>query len=424
MPVVTLHRPLYALCRLALPLAALGLAACASEAPRPLPTRLNDVPLSTAMAVPGAAPQVWNESFGPGVGELGLRFASNAPLESAAPLLSTGLNFAGLARRLQYSAGYQFSPGDLLNPDAAQQWRSDALPQSVGTQTLHQQLRLQIDTLAGAPLTVGARSTQQDALLFEGSSESQQQAMDLSWAPSFASMRLNWTPEGAPVDARQALQCDRSGQLSVPLAGLLGSDAGDRHLAVDARARQCRVSGDDATLARLTANTWSTGLRWGGARRETALRLQSVTPGVDANVVASDRPLTAGSAYELRVSQSRALGDWQARAGVAYRRPPQALRVLAAPPEASPWATSAELSRRVHDLTVAASWQRGDLYWFLPDISEPADTFALALNFAPWAGVVPGAYTPTMAMSYSWVRADGAGDDEQTVNWNLSFPWR
>ena len=165
MPVVTLHRPLYALCRLALPLAALGLAACASEAPRPLPTRLNDVPLSTAMAVPGAAPQVWNESFGPGVGELGLRFASNAPLESAAPLLSTGLNFAGLARRLQYSAGYQFSPGDLLNPDAAQQWRSDALPQSVGTQTLHQQLRLQIDTLAGAPLTVGARSTQQDALL-------------------------------------------------------------------------------------------------------------------------------------------------------------------------------------------------------------------------------------------------------------------
>jgi hypothetical protein len=407
--------------------AALGLAACAGQ-PAQAPALPPTIVATPAVAVPAAAP-LWSERYGVPVGDIALRVGGSTPLEGAAPLLNSGVSFAGLDQRLQYSAGYQVDPGDLLNPNTASQWRADALPQSVSSQTINQQLKLKlVDAMAGAPVYVGAQYQQQESLRVNGSSESAQQAMDVNWAPGFAAVHLNWMPEGAPIDTLQALQCDRSGQVSVPLATLLGDSTGGRYVALDARARACRVSGDDPALALLTANTWSTGLRWGRATRETALRLQSVTPGVNTGVIASDRPLTAGSGYELRLSQQRALGDWQAKAGVAYRRPPEAERSLASEAESahSPWATSAELRRQLAAMSIAASWQRGDAYWFLPDIRQQADTFALSVNFAPWSTALLGSYTPTMAMSYNWVRADSGNtrDDDQAVNWNVSFPWR
>ncbi|WP_028081662.1 hypothetical protein [Solimonas soli] len=406
--------------RAAAALAALALAACAS---RPLAP----APADAAAGAPPAvlAPALWNENFDAGLGELGLRLGGSAPLEGAMPLFDSDLSFAGLERRLQYSAGYEVDPGDLLNPDAASRWRADTLPQTVSSQTVSQRLQLKLDELAGAPLTVGAQYRQQEALQVAGTTASAQQAMDLRWAPSFAAVHLNWMPEGAPVDTTQALRCDRSGQISVPLTAQ--GDAPGRYVSVDARTRLCRVAaGDDPALAELTANTWSTGLRWGRASRETALRLQSVTPGPGANVIESDRPLTAGSGYELRLSQQRQLGDWQAKAGLAWRRPPEALHPAFELPEASPWATSAELQRRLGAANVAASWQRGDAYWFLPNVRAPADTFALSVDFSPWAVDGLGRYTPTMAMSYSWMRSDNQSvrDDQQSLNWNLSFPWR
>ncbi|MGH8446482.1 MAG: hypothetical protein ACREVL_14515 [Solimonas sp.] len=393
-------------------------------------------PVSPVAAAP-IAPQGWSESYGAGVGQVGVHFAGNAPLESSAPLLNSGVSFAGLDQRLQYSAGYQISPGDLLNPAAVNNWRANALPQSVGSQTVNQQVKVQSDPVYGAPLTVGARYQQQASLLVNGESETAQQAMDLGWAPDFAAFQLNWTPEGAPVDAMQALQCDISGQVRVPLTMLSSGTAGGRFIALDAGTRACKVVGDDAALGLLSANTWSTAVRWGKPSRETALRLQSVTPGPGAGVVESERPMTVGSGYELKVSQKRSLGDWQANAGVAYRRPPEAERAanplagdyaggIGGGPASSPWAANAELTRRLAMLSVAATWRRGDPYWFLPEVRQAADTFGVAVDLSPWAATLWNSYTPTLAMSYNWTRAEAGStrDDEQSINWNIAFPWR
>jgi hypothetical protein len=416
---------------LAVPASCALLAACASVPAQP-PASAASAPVAPVAAAPIAS-QSWSESYGAGVGQVGVHFAGNTPLASSAPLLNSGVSFAGLDQRLQYSAGYQISPGDLLNPAAANNWRANALPQSVGSQTVNQQVKVQSDPVYGAPLTVGAHYQQQASLLVNGESETAQQAMDLGWAPDFAAFHLNWTPEGAPVDAMQALQCDVSGQVRVPLTALASSTAGGRFVALDAGTRACKVVGDDPALGPLSANTWSTAVRWGKPSRETALRLQSVTPGPGAGVVESERPMTVGSGYELKVSQKRSLGDWQANAGVAYRRAPEAERAASATGNdyvgglaSSPWAANAELTRRLAMLSVAATWRRGDPYWFLPDVRQAADTFGVAVDLSPWAATLWNSYTPTLAMSYNWTRAEAGStrDGDQSINWNIAFPWR
>lgn len=397
--------------------AALLLAACASVPP----------PAAPAAATPAAAR--WRGGYDAGVGDVDLQLGGTAPLEGSGPLLSSGFSFAGLAQRVGYRAGYEVEPGDVLDPAAASTWRAGALPQSLGRQTLEQQLRLRLDPLYGAPVTVGAQYRQQEALLLEGQRATAQQSVDLAWAPAFAAFRLNWTPEGAPADSGQALQCEVSGQLQLPIAAPGGAGRDARRLAVDARTRACRVLAAEATpaAASLGARTWSTGLRWGGTAQETALRLQSVTPQAGAALLA-ERPPIAGSGYELRLSEQRALGDWQASGGLAYRRAPEA--VGDAPGENSPWAANARLTRRLSNVAVAASWTRGDPYWFLPDLRQAADNFALSLDFSPWANSLWHGYAPTMAVSYSWLRADAGNtvgngrDADQSINWNLAFPWR
>jgi len=392
---------------------ALALTACAG---RPA------APERAASPAYGDSPVLWSGDFDAEILEVGLHLGGSAPLESAAPIFDSGLRFAGLERRVHYSAGYQLAPGELLDPEAAQRWRGNALPQTVGSQILRQRLQVELDELFGAPLTLGAEHQQQDALLLVGARESTRQVMDLRWTPAFAVVHLNWQPSGGPVDSTQALQCDRSGLISVPLAA--PEEARGRSLSIDARTRFCRVAAAQPGLAQLTANTWSTGVRWGRSNRETAVHVQGVTPGPGANVIRSDRPLTSGSGYELSLTQLRQLGDWQAKAGLAWRRPPEAQRRYLEL-QRSPWATSAELQRRLGAASVAASWRRGDIYWFLPSASAPADIFALSVDFAPWAIEVLGRYTPSMAMSYSWVRSDDAlREDQQSLNWNLSFPWR
>lgn len=393
-------------------------------------TRVN-APAASSGAPPLASDNThsgWIGQYAAGLGDVALHLGGNAPLDSDGPLLSSGFSFAGLDQRLSYSAGYRIEPGDFLTPGAASTWRADALPQSVGSRVVSQQVGVRLLPLYGAPVLVGAQYRQQAALLINGETQIDQQSVDVNWSPAFVALHLNWTPEGAPTDATQALQCDASGKLRVPVT----ASAAHRELAFDAGTRTCHVVGDSAALDALTANTWSTGMQWGQAAQQTSLQLQSVTPGAGANVVASEHPLTAGSGYALQLAQQRAFGDWQANGGVIWRRPPEALRSdVAGPGQHSPWAANAQLSRRLSKVSVAASWQRGDPYWFLPDVRQSSDNFALTVDFSPWASTIwRGSYAPTMALSYNWLRAEdgntvGNGrSEDQAINWNLRFPWR
>lgn len=352
-----------------------------------------------------------------------LHVDGNAALFGGSSYLNSGLSIAGLDNRLSYRAGYELQPGALM-PSAAQSW-SPALPQTVGSQTLSQQLNLDLTSLYGAPVLVGARYRQQEALLLNGETQLGQQSMNLSWAPAFAALALDWTPEGAGIDPAQALQCDVSGQLRVPLAQWVG---GLRALSIDAGTRACRVVGSDERLAMLTANTWAAGMNWGRPALQTSLRVQGVSASGTA-VSADGLSRTAeapGTGYEVKLSQSRVLGDWNAVAGVAWRLAPEVPHGGPAEVAGSPWAASAELSRRLAQASIAASWKRGDPYWFLPDINETADRFAVTVDFSPWAARQWNTYRPTLAMSYNWARYDAAasGGNDQSINWNVSIPWQ
>lgn len=333
------------------------------------------------------------------------------------PLFSSGLSLAGLGQSLQYSAGYEVKPGDVW---AAQDNRP---PQSYGSQNLHQHLQLRLPAVYGAPLLIGAETQQQESFLLNGEAQQMKQTMDLQWAPGFAALRLVWMPEGAAIDQTQALRCDVAGQVSIPLL-----EAGTRRsAALDAGARSCAVVADAVQPSVLSAQTWSAGFRWGAPRRETSVRVLGVaadTPTVgrtDGTARAA-----ADTAYEVRLAQQRELGDWQARADVAWRRAPTATETELRAMQASPWAASAELSRRLAQMRVAASWKRGDPYWFLSEVQQAADRFALTLDLSSWASSLGYLRVPSLAMSYQWSRL-GNGDslqDDQSINWNVSFPWR
>ncbi|NKF22152.1 hypothetical protein [Solimonas marina] len=378
-------------------------------------------------AVRTSASDNWSSDYEGGLGDLALRLGGHTPMEAGGPIVSSGLSFAALDKRLSYSAGYRVDPGDFLTPSAVDSWRSDAMPSSVGSQVLSQQANLKLDPIYGAPIMLGARYRQQDALLINGNSQTDEQALDLNWAPKFVALHLSWAPAGAPVDTMQALQCGVSGQVRVPVNAFLGGQRRGRFFAIDAGSRECHVVGDTAALDELTANTWSTGVSWGHEARETMLQVQGVTPGPGANVIKSTRPLTAGSGYEVELTQKRKLGRWQATGGVAWRRPPDPIHDHG--DDSSPWAASAKLSRRVSMVEVAASWRRGDPYWFLPDVRQQSNNFAVTVDFSPWASTFwDGKYTPTMALSYSWMRADDSETttgrtEDQAINWSVAFPW-
>lgn len=341
------------------------------------------------------------------------QLAAELPQLAGEPLFSSGLSLAGLGDRLAYSAAYR------VQTDAA-------ASATFGSQQLQQRFSLRLPALYGAPLQLDARAEQQTALLTETATQRAQQAMELRWAPSFAALRMTWTPEGAAADAAQALRCDVAGQLSVPLR-----DGGSSRFAtLDAGTRTCAVLSPDAQTAGLSAQTWSAGLRWGAGQRETSVRVLGVTPepiGLAAHP-ASLTPAAAGEspdAYELRIAQQRALGAWQARADLAWRRPPDGQDAVLRT-ASSPWAASAELSRQLAMTKLSASWQRGDPYWFLAGVQEEADRLALRVDLSPWAATLGHLPTPSLAMSYQWTRLEG-GDrlhDDQSLRWDLSFPWR
>jgi len=399
------------------------LAACAST-PTPAPPAASD---TSAASAANAGARADGSPSRTGLGDLALHVDASAPLAESGALLSSGFSFAGTQQLFRYNAGYQIDPGDFLSPSTADTWRPGTLPQTLGSQILSQQFSLRSAPLYGAPVQIGAQSRRQEALLIDGESRIEQQSLDVRWTPAFAALSLSWMPDGAPADTMQALQCAASGQLRVPLEELSAAD--DRRFsAIEAGTRACRVVADTAQLDGLTADTWSTGLRWGAAARETSLSLQGVTPGVGADLVPSDHPLTSGTGYQLQLARQHTTGPWQTSGGLAWRRPPAP---GGAQPEGSPWAVSAEVSRRLSQVSVAASWKRGDPYWFLPDAHQTADNLALTVDFSPWASTVwHTAYAPTLALSYNWLRAeDGSmvGDgrtEDQAINWSIAFPWR
>ena len=358
-----------------------------------------------------AAPPVADHKAGRTL-RIDTQLVAELPRLASEPLFSSGLSLGGLGETLAYSAAYR------VQTDAT-------TPQALGSQQLQQRFSLRLPAPYGAPLQFDARAEQQAVLLSAAAAPRAQQSMQLQWAPSFAALQLTWTPEGAAADPAQALRCDVAGQLSVPLR----NGGTSRFATLDAGTRACAVLGPDAPAAS-SAQIWSAGLRWGAARRETSVRVLGVAP--DFAVPDAGKtgiPLaTAGEspdAYEVRLAQQRALGAWQARADLAWRRPPDGQDAVLRT-ASSPWAASAELSRQLAMTKLSASWQRGDPYWFLTGVRESADRLALSVDLSPWAAMLGRMPAPALAMSYQWLRLDDGEhlQAEQSLHWNLSFPWR
>src|SRR5690606_27343436 len=117
------------------------------------------------------------------------------------------------------------------------------------------------------------------------------------------------------------------------------------------------------------------------------------------------------------------IGAWSARAGVAWRQ-----RADVAGADPGNWASDAQLSRDLGWMRVAAQWQSGDRYWFMPGGSLSSDDLALSLDFSTWAAQRWPGYTPTFLLAYRWQRVEpglsAAGHEDGAVEWRVSLPWR
>ncbi len=334
------------------------------------------------------------------------RVEAAMPLLAAAgaPVLASELSFAAIESRLQLRSEYRLLAGDLLTPTAAPRWHSGHPPQSLGTQSIVQDVQFALPRLAGSPLQVGLRYEQTDQWLAQSALQQLRQQLDVRWSPGPARVQVQWNAEGLPRDARNALDCALRGQLNVPVAAAA--------LDLQLRGRDCQV--DVTHQDGLHAQTWSAGLHWSAGEHSSTVRLLNVDAEPLPQVMQRDV-----AAYEFGFEHARTLGDWVARAGVAWR-------ALDAPPAVAgdTWVADASLRRELGLLTLAAQWQNGDRYWFLPGYSLPTDDLSLSLDLSRWAALRWPGFAPALAVSYQWQRRPAAGYDDAAVRGQVSLPWR
>ncbi len=362
--------------------------------------------VACAAAPTGVRPDAWKAQAAVQESGASARVAAAMPLLAAggAPVFASELSFAAIESKLQLRSEYRLLAGDLLTPTDAPRWHSGAKPQSLGTQSIVQDARLTLPGPAGAPLQVGMRYEQTDQWLAQSALQQLRQQLDVRWSPGSARVQVQWDAEGLPRDARNALDCALRGQLSIPVS----AETVDLQL----RGRDCEV--DVADHVGLRAHTWSAGVHWNAGGHSSTVRVLNV----DAQPLPQAlRPDVA--AYEFGFEHARTLGDWVARAGVAWR-------ALDAPATAGGdvWVTDASLRRDLGLLTLAAQWQNGDRYWFLPGYSLPADDLSLNLDLSRWAALHWPGLTPALALSYQWQRRPASGYDDATVRGQISLPWR
>jgi hypothetical protein len=377
-------------------------------------------PVRESRAASVASDRGWNQAVAlPSLASANLSVDGAVPFfsDSAAPLFSSKVSLQALESLLSLHADYSLTPGDVLNPADAARWNRKTLPQSVGAQSLGQEARLRLPELSGAPLLLSLRYRQQDRWLIGSATQEVQQAMRLQWEPSYAAFQLNWMQQGSQLDPRLALDCPVDGAVKVPLRSV------SEGLALRVGGRSCSVRLPDDAPMPLDAHTWSAALQWSDELRRAALRAQVIEPtqaaGYELGHVA---PLS--SAYELQMQHEQTLGDWDARASIAWRRPP----AVPGLDDGAAWVADARLRRELRVLALVARWSNGDRLWFVPEAGVRSDDLALSLDLSRWAaGLWPGAL-PTMELSYQWQRARAASaawyEDDTAIHWRMSVPWR
>ncbi len=379
--------------------------ACASKAPQRVAPAPSKSAWAQALEVPSLARA-----------DLSLDGAVPFLTASSAPLLSSKVSLQAMESLLSLHADYALSPGDVLNPGDAARWNQKTLPQSVGAQSMGQEARLRLPQLSGAPLMVSMRYRQQDRWLIAGATQDIQQAVNLQWEPSYAAFQLNWMQQGKQLDPRLALDCPVDGAVKVPLR------PASEHLALRVGGRSCSVQLPADLAAQLDAYTWSAALQWSDAQRRAALRAQVIEPG-PAPGYDNSAMVPLSSAYELSMQHEQSLGDWDASASVAWRRPPSATGYE----DGANWVADAKLRRDLRALAVVARWSNGDRLWFVPEAGVRSDDLALSLDLSRWAaGLWPGAM-PTMELSYQYQRARAASSaiyQDDSILWRMSVPWR
>jgi hypothetical protein len=349
--------------------------------------------------------------------QLAVRVDGAAPLTTLAgqPLFASEMSLATTDQRVALRSDYALSAGELLSPADAARWRPGTVPQTLGSQRIGQQADLRLHTVAGAPVMLNLRHEQEQLWLQDTAIAQQREGVGLRWAPEVAAVDVQWQGREAPVDTRNALACSLRSTVNVPVAPL------DPRLAVQVGGRACEVVPLDVTAPAGQAQTWSAGLGWGDSdQRRAALRLLMV----NAENNAASAAVSRASAHELGVEHEERMGPWSARAGVAWRQ----RDAVAHDDEAGRWAGDARLSRDLGTMSVAAQWQSGDRYWFLPGASTPSDDLALSVDFSRWAAQRWPGYAPTLSLAYRWQRTDAGPTtdayEDGSLEWRLSLPWR
>lgn len=350
---------------------------------------------------------------------LAVRVDGAAPLttQSGQPLLASEVSLLTPDQRLAIRTDYALKAGELISPSDAEGWRPGSMPQSLGTQRIGQQADLRLPAIAGAPVTLNLRHEQEERWLADAAIQQQRQGLGVQWAPSGAAFDLQWQGQDAPVDGRQALACSLDSSVRVPVTRAATP------LALRLGGRACEVVPLSATSSAGSARTWSAGLQWGQtAERRAALRLLRVDA---APLSTHGQGAADAAAHELGLEHEERVGPWAARAGLAWRQADATTSPVAA------WASDASLSRDLGTMSVAAQWQSGDRYWFLPGTSTPTDDLALSLDFSRWAAQRWPGYTPTLSLAYRWQRAATYGGaasapahEDGSLEWRLSLPWR
>lgn len=321
------------------------------------------------------------------------------------PLFSSEVSFRAIDSMLSVRSGYSLGAGDLLTPAEALRWRVGLLPRSLGKQRIGQEARVQLPSFAGAPLILAMRHEQESVWMPDTAVQNLRQGLDLQWSPSFARLRLQWDMEALPWDTRNALDCPLRGQVVMPLLDDIWS--------MQLGGRNCAVTPPNVDFQTGAAQTWSAGVHWRSSEQQfSTLRVLAVqAQQVDVTTIHPD------PAYEVGLDLERRLGEWAAKAGVAWR----ASDAVNASGEA--WVADASLRRNLGLMALTAQWQTGDRYWFQPDFSQPTDDLALSVDMSRWAALRWPGHAPTLALSYQWrTAANGYRDD--SLQWRMWLPWR
>lgn len=316
----------------------------------------------------------------------------------------------------QYQAGYAIQGGDVVlrlgdNTDAAPLLLP---PAQIAGGAFTQTVATVLPSIAGGKPKLSFNTLNSSTLTSAGDTQRRERHQaQLAWTTTPVSVQLQWAAtERSVADPAQPLDCSLGGKLQLGL-GVLG--AADQSLQFGARS--CNVDAPGRVASGLGVDSWSGAWQFGGVDqrgRLTFTMLETLPSPLQQDLD------PAASGYELRVSQTRSVGQWTGDTAVGVRR----VSVVSGN-EGSQWVAQANLRREIASVAITAGWQRdADPLWFVPGVASPTDQLALGLDLRSWLSQHLGLSDLVNAsLSYRWNESADPNLSGGAVFWNLAKTW-